>query len=672
MVLGIGLIYLLLTLGGFTMVYPYLVTVTSAMSNEYDYESFNPYPAYWFDGGERYLKYLAEKYSGQSRFVHFKAAYGADESWYGFRDVAFAENVLDEHFPLFGAEASPQRWEKLSLVAKDYFDFIDSHYATRQATENLLPLFLSYNLPAYYTFARDRYEGLYLESVADKGTTADDLSTRELESRALSHMAIVRGDLYVSFADMSFKRVANYGYDLTKWLPRQTARHVDFIDWIRSRPASEKMPVTRHYLWTKFLYDSGMDTKDYNSIVGEDKAVKSLMAAPYPSRRVPVELAKLEIEFVQKRWPARLMRLVGDRSVHRQAYLARLKERYQSLDGLNKVAGTKYSTWDNVPDFLTLPYPHEQMPAHQVDRTRIDALTGVWRDYVLSVPVAAREMISPETDYQKFLSDRYGSVGAINRAYGWSVARVADIQLPFAEADYYHYVQNRGHFFWKFVSFNFIQVVSFVATKGRALWNTLILVVLTIVATLTVNPLAAYALSRFQLRGTQFILVFLLATMAFPPEVAMIPAFLLLRDLGMLNTFAALILPSLANGFSIFLLKGFFDSLPKELYEAASLDGASEVKMFTTITFPLCKPILAVIALQAFIAAYGGFMWAFLVCQDQKMWTLMVFLYQFQQEMADYPWMTMAGLVLASIPTLIVFLFCQKIILRGIIIPTMK
>jgi len=108
----------------------------------------------------------------------------------------------------------------------------------------------------------------------------------------------------------------------------------------------------------------------------------------------------------------------------------------------------------------------------------------------------------------------------------------------------------------------------------------------------------------------------------------MIPNFLLLRDFGMLNTFAALLLPSMANGYSIFLLKGFFDSLPKELFEAAEIDGANEWHKFWIITMNLSKPVLAVIALGAFTAAYTNFMFAFIVCQDKSMWTMMVHIYQ--------------------------------------------
>ena len=145
-----------------------------------------------------------------------------------------------------------------------------------------------------------------------------------------------------------------------------------------------------------------------------------------------------------------------------------------------------------------------------------------------------------------------------------------------------------------------------------------------------------------------------------------------MRDLGMLNTFFALVLPGAANGLAIFILKGFFDSLPPELFEAATIDGAKEWQIFLHVTMPMVKPILAVNALGAFIAAYEGWQWALIVCQNPKMWTLAVWMYQVSQKWSPTPWMTSAGYVIISIPTLIVFLGCQRIILRGIIIPQMK
>ena len=123
---------------------------------------------------------------------------------------------------------------------------------------------------------------------------------------------------------------------------------------------------------------------------------------------------------------------------------------------------------------------------------------------------------------------------------------------------------------------------------------------------------------------------------------------------------------------AIFILKGFFDSLPKELYEAATIDGAKERQIFLRVTMPMMKPILAINALSAFIFAYTSWEWALIVCQDQNMWTLSVWLYQANIWWGGQPWIVMAGFVVASIPTLVVFLFCQKIILRGIIIPSMK
>ena len=164
----------------------------------------------------------------------------------------------------------------------------------------------------------------------------------------------------------------------------------------------------------------------------------------------------------------------------------------------------------------------------------------------------------------------------------------------------------------------------------------------------------------------------MLATMAFPTMVSAIPSYLLMRDLGMLNTMWALVLPSAANGMSIFILKGFFDSLPQELFEAATIDGASEFQIFRIVAMPLVKPILAINCLTAFMHAYNGWEWALIICQKQSMWTIAVWLYQASIWWNAQPWIVSAGFIIASIPTLVVFLSCQKIILRGIVIPTMK
>ena len=234
------------------------------------------------------------------------------------------------------------------------------------------------------------------------------------------------------------------------------------------------------------------------------------------------------------------------------------------------------------------------------------------------------------------------------------------------------FIEHGWRDFFRSAFANYRLVGEYLFIRGRAFLNTLLLVLFSVVAGLTVNPLAAYALSRFRMRGTEQIILFLLATMAFPAAVTAIPGFLLIRDLGLMNTLAALVLPTVASGMSIFILKGFFDALPRELYEAAAIDGASELTVFRKITLPMTTPILAVNALNHFIAAYNSWEWAFLVCQKESNWTIAVWMYQLSQQMNGQPWCVMAGFVLVSIPTAVVFLLCQKVILRGIVLPSMK
>jgi len=206
--------------------------------------------------------------------------------------------------------------------------------------------------------------------------------------------------------------------------------------------------------------------------------------------------------------------------------------------------------------------------------------------------------------------------------------------------------------------------------NGRAFYNTFLIVCLSVVTSLTVNPLAAYAMSRFRLPGANKILIFLLATMALPSEVALVPGFLLVRDLHLTDTLWALVLPVAANAFSIFLLKGFFDSLPRELYEAALLDGAGEFTLFTRITIPLSMPILAVILLSTVTNAYNLFMPAVMYLGDVHKWPIATKIYEINQ--TSPAGIGMAALVVSSIFPLLIFIFCQRIIMRGIILPSMK
>ena len=272
--------------------------------------------------------------------------------------------------------------------------------------------------------------------------------------------------------------------------------------------------------------------------------------------------------------------------------------------------------------------------------------------------------------FRDYLRNKYADIKAFNSVVGTSHGDWIDILPPQRDMHYLAFTPRTGELRREFAVRNYLSVFDYLLLHGRGLLNTAIYCGLAVLGALLVNPLAAYALSRYKPPSSYKILLFLMLTMAFPPIVAQIPVFLMLREFNMLNTFWALILPGLANGYSIFLLKGFFDSQPRELYESAEIDGAGEFRIFWQITMSLSKPILAVIALGAFTMAYSNFMFALLTCQDRKMWTLMVWLYRLQQ--FSHPGVVYASLLISGVPILVVFALCQKVIMRGIIVPVEK
>ena len=354
--------------------------------------------------------------------------------------------------------------------------------------------------------------------------------------------------------------------------------------------------------------------------------------------------------------PAWCQTVLSPEGFFRKLYL---KPRYsKDVAAYNAAHGTAYASYAEVP--LPREFPADASPLEQEEwRAFVHAtLSPLWRN--------GETLDTPETRFRDWIVAKKGSEF---RAQG-SGKSAATIQLPqlayHADLFRVHRAEIRREFLWR----NYRTVLDHVLFHGRGIANTVVYCTLAVLLALLVNPLAAYALSRFQPSAGPQILLFLMLTMAFPHMVTQIPVFVLLRELGLLNTFAALLLPGMASGYSIFLLKGFFDSLPRDLYESAQLDGAGEWTLFWHVTMRLSTPILSVIALQAFSVAYANFMYALLICQDPKMWTLMVWLYQLQQRSG--PGVVQASLLLAALPTLAVFLACQRVLLRGIVVPVEK
>lgn len=355
--------------------------------------------------------------------------------------------------------------------------------------------------------------------------------------------------------------------------------------------------------------------------------------------------------------------LLPSASIPYQDFLA---ERYgDDWSALSAAYGYAVTGASQAPSFSHYPADDGKFSAAAREDYRAALSSGQFRQYlVLEHPDAQH------ASWEKFLRKKYGTVEALGRAWQLVPASFGGVATPLAEYEWRLLQQNHGYLLREYLVRNYRMVFDTLFVNGHAAFNTVLYCVLAVLAALLVNPLCAYALSRFRIPFAGRIMMFLLLPMAFPAMVLGIPQFLMIKRLGLLNTFAALILPGMASGYSIFLLKGFFDALPRELFEAAELDGAGEWTIFWHIAMSLSKPILSVIALGAFTAAYADFMLAFLLCQKQSMWTMMVYLYQLQQRASSA--VGFAALVVAAIPTLLVFIFCQKIILRGIVVPTEK
>lgn len=206
----------------------------------------------------------------------------------------------------------------------------------------------------------------------------------------------------------------------------------------------------------------------------------------------------------------------------------------------------------------------------------------------------------------------------------------------------------------------------------RWLFNSTIIAVIHTACNLFFCSLAGYAFAKKHFPGRDGIFWLLLSTMMIPSIVLLAPLFLLVARMGLVDTYAGLILPGVVSVFGIFLMKQFIGTLPNALIDAARIDGCSEFGIYWRIILPLCKPGLAVLGIFNFMGSWNDFLWPLLVTQSSQMRTLAVGLASLQQEaLTDYG-LLMAGSVFAAIPMVIAFLLFQKHFLTGITIGAIK
>lgn len=210
------------------------------------------------------------------------------------------------------------------------------------------------------------------------------------------------------------------------------------------------------------------------------------------------------------------------------------------------------------------------------------------------------------------------------------------------------------------------------AGMGRYFMNSLILATSATILSLTFNVMAGYAFAKLRFTGRERIIKVLLGALVIPGQVAMIPLFLLLKQLGLINSFIGVLVPSLANVFGIFLVRQYVLSFPDELIEAARLDGAGELRIFRSIVLPVLRPILVTLAIFTFLGSWNDFLWPLIVLMDSDLYTLPVALASLSREHVQDTELMMAGSVLTIVPVLALFLLLQRYYIQGLLAGSIK
>ncbi|NLP82780.1 carbohydrate ABC transporter permease [Microbacterium sp. CFH 90308] len=201
---------------------------------------------------------------------------------------------------------------------------------------------------------------------------------------------------------------------------------------------------------------------------------------------------------------------------------------------------------------------------------------------------------------------------------------------------------------------------------GQVIVNSLLIAVVSTILQLVTSAMAAYVFSRMPFPGRGAIFVLYLATMMIPFQVLIVPLFAEMKALGLINTYLGAILPTIASAFGVFLLRQAMNTVPRDLDQAATLDGAGHFRVFFQIVLPLVRPALATLAVFAFLNTWNSFLWPLIILRDPLMQTLPVALSSLQGQYSTEWDVLMAGSVISIIPMFALYVFAQKYIVQGV------
>ncbi|MEI7900056.1 MAG: hypothetical protein WCK89_07375 [bacterium] len=579
----LALVYAVLSLGGVTMVWPFLVMLASSLTGPYDYYRFSPVVRAVWDRPDRFMRYVATCYprfptevypdapahwgswiivsrdragcrvfaeaqlkalddrQTAARWQRMAADYAAFNLDYDIRNSVCTFDTRDvagfvrERFEEKVWSADPQAYEAMSAGARrraaldqlnrEWLIRYSSFFGIRMIAQQRAPLHhAGWDYPAddpkmemYQAFKR-----AYRELAFTPGCQSGSPSRLRHRAGTVSRTACGRpGEASLpddagleGEARERFKDYAGRECPMTRTVPYESRPL--WLSYLKRPDVQVRLGFSQEHAFTP---------EDYARLAGQ--ACVSFERLPFPlPKDVPGVLQQEWTVFVRESYPRRLLSVCVTPGLER-AYQAYVRNTCKTVQAYGRLTG------QTITDFGEI-----RLPAY--------ANSTLWRNFVPSVPIEKLAMKSAEQAWQAFLLEKYGSVEGVNHAYGWPLARIEEVRFPLREAMAVTFSRRGWTDFLAGMAANYRLVGEFLFLRGQAFGNTLLLVVLSVLATLTVNPLAAYALSRFGLRSAERILLFLLATMAFPAAVTAIPGFLLIRDLGLLNTFAALVLPTVS------------------------------------------------------------------------------------------------------------------------------
>ena len=206
----------------------------------------------------------------------------------------------------------------------------------------------------------------------------------------------------------------------------------------------------------------------------------------------------------------------------------------------------------------------------------------------------------------------------------------------------------------------------------RYVVNSLLLAAAVTLCSLVLNTMAGYAFAKLRFAGRDRLFKALIGALVIPGQVAMMPLFLLLKQMGLVNTYGGVIVPAMAGIFGVFLVRQYARTIPDELLEAARVDGGGEFRIFVSVVVPLLRPILASLAVFTFLGCWNDFMWPLIVLTDDELQTLPVALAALSREHVQDSEMMMASSVVTVLPVLVLFLALQRHYMQGLLLGSVK